>query len=455
MADETKPEFTNTELKTIDELAFRLKAADKSAQAINTQLERFITDNHRATLETEKKLSEQNSLLKQQQKTLQTPKKEEAKPIQPINVGKEEDLFFEDTPITPVEPEPQTPQSSTTTQPSPALQPIVQEAPVPISANTETEKETSGAELKNLQSSVTNVENNSYSIMPETVERIEKVVEKEKSSEPIVVEPPVAPPQIIEKTVPITNTVTNIEKTIEKVPVQEPPASPTVVERPVAPEPVVAESLPEQKSSQIPVVLPPQPSPTVNVTVTESAPTTTSLPVPEMNIPQVVTAPPEVTPSTSESAVTAQPSISIPEISTQLPPPPPPPEFTAAALPPAAEIPPIITEPEVKKPEMGLNLADESLVSLNKGIEKIAALLNQNQSKLIASIDALNNSVGEILKMLPTLQSTSSESNARPSQGKTNKIDSSSIISNYRQGLGLTTKSFTSNTVFPGGNSIS
>jgi len=448
MADDKTPEFTNTDLRTIDELAFRLRAADKSAQAINTQLERFITDNYRASQETDKKLSEQNTLLKQQQKTNQTPAAEEAKPIQPINVSKEEDLFTEEPAI---EPTASIPETNTTALPAPppaTVTQIVQELPEKSEPAFEVDPEPA-KEVKELESSITNVENNTYSVMPTTVEKVEKVIEKNNLSEPQIIESPAQPPQIIEKTIPVVNTVKEIEKSIVSEP-SESQSQPTVIEKtvPVNKEPVTPAV--KQEAPQIPVTLPPQSAPVVNVNVEE---TPTSMPapvVPEVNIPPVAATPPAPVPESSFEPV--QPPVNIPEIAAPLPSPVP--EFTATTTPPPAEIPSVIAEPEAKKPEMGLNLADESLVGLNRGIEKITAILTQNQSKLIASIDSLNNSVGEILKMLPSLQQQSSEPSARPSQGKNNRIDSSSIISNYRQNLGLTTKSFTSNTVFPGGNSI-
>lgn len=453
MADETSPGFTNTDLKTIDELAFRLKAADKSAQSINTQLERFIADNYRASQEADKKLSEQNAILRQQQKNSQPSSKEENKPVQPLNVGKEEDLFFEE-PV-PVLPEPVSepvtvqPQTQIQTQPQPL--PVIQEPPQLAAQAIEPIKDDSA--IKDLAASVTNVENNTYSVMPTTVEKIEKVIEPGEQPEPKIIKAPVPEPQIIEKTVPVVNTVNTVEKTLEQAPVQS-EALPPVIEKPAEPTKAESPELPtRQQSPQIPVVLPQQPSPTVNVNVTEAAPTVAPT-IPEVSIPPVATASSE--PVLKEPTPGPSPLQSnIPEISAPLPQPVIP-EFTAAVTPPATELPPVITEPETKKPEVGLNLTDESLVGLNKGLEKIATLLAQNHSKLIASIEALNGSVGEILKMLPSLQSTSSEQQSRANPAsKQHKIDSSSMISNYRQSLGLTTKGFTNNTVFPGGNSIS
>lgn len=453
MADDTTPGFTNTDLKTIEELAFRLKAADKSAQSINTQLERFIADNYRASQEADKKLSEQNSLLKEQQKTLQPPKKEETKPAQPINVTKEEDVFFEEpvAPITEPAPEPIIPLAATPVLPPPVLTPTVQE--IPETSIPKSEPVQNKAAIDNLASSVTNVENNSYSVMPTTVEKVEKIIEKENKTEPKIVEAPEPAPQIIEKTIPITNTITKVEKTTEPISTEAKSTPPVIVEKPVEIEKSQPLPLPiKQENQQLPVVMPPSPSPVVNVNVTEATPSVSS-PVPEANIPPIATQP--SLPVNEVVTEPPQPQINIPEISAPMPPPPTIPEFTAAATPPAAEIPPVITEPETKKPDVGLNLADESLVGLNKGLEKIATILNQNQSKLIASIEALNNSVGEILKMLPSLQTGPSESQGQPSRSKKHNIDSSSMISNYRQGLGLTTRGFTNNTVFPGGNSIS
>lgn len=290
--------------------------------------------------------------------------------------------------------------------------------------------------------------------MPTTVEKVEKVIDRSNQIEPKIIEAPEPKPQIIEKSIPITNTVTKVEKTIEAAPTENKVSPPTIIEKPV--EPVKGEPLQlpsKQEAPQIPVVVPPQPAPTVNVNVTEETSNNSPV-VPEISMPSVATAPIEQ-PASKTVAEISEPQVNIPEISAPIPPPPVIPEFSAATVPPVAEIPPMIAEPEAKKPDMGLNLADESLVGLNKGLEKIATILNQNQSKLIASIDALNSSVGEILKMLPSLQAGSTESQAQPPRSRTNKIDSSSMISNYRQNLGLTTKSFTSNTVFPGGNSIS
>jgi len=316
-------------------------------------------------------------------------------------------------------------------EPSTPIVPEVKELPVAATTNT--------------------IENTNIKVLPTVTEKTEKIVEKPIEQKPIVVETPAPEPQIIEKTVPVINTVETIEKVVQTAP----PVSQPLIE-PEIKLPTVNETpatLPTTPVAPVPAVTVNSEPPVVNVNVTES-------PLPQTPPPVNISTPPVISepkaseqPTVVETPVPSEPVVIEKPIEKETPLP----EFSVKTEPaPAPELPSMLTESEVKRPEPSLDLADESLLKINNSIDRLIAVFGQGQDKLSASINSLNTSVGEILKILPTLQQSGNAGQSTPSRkSRDERIDSSSIISNYRQNLNLTTRGYTQNTVFPGNNSIS
>jgi len=119
------------------------------------------------------------------------------------------------------------------------------------------------------------------------------------------------------------------------------------------------------------------------------------------------------------------------------------------------EFPNIIASTQAADQGSSMNLADESLVTIEKSLDNMSQQMKQNQEKLVSSLSNLNNTAMEILKILPTLQQRGSDQPMKvSSNSQTHSIDASNMIGNFRDSLNLTTKGYSRNTVFPGNNSI-
>jgi hypothetical protein len=285
---------------------------------------------------------------------------------------------------------------------------------------------------------------------------------------------PLATPNIIEPIEPLVTTTAPVAtNSPEKTKLDMPEVSQT----PIAKAPPVQESsvatLPEVFEPQVPEMSPasnvvedfikaPQDAapdismpeavvaPPIEAAETIDAPEPT---LPEVFEPQV----PEMSPASNvvedfiKAPQDAAPDISMPE-AVEAPAEP----FVASkgsASP--QEFPNIIASTQAADQGSSMNLADESLVTIEKSLDNMSQQMKQNQEKLVSSLSNLNNTAMEILKILPTLQQRGSDQPMKvSSNSQTHSIDASNMIGNFRDSLNLTTKGYSRNTVFPGNNSI-
>lgn len=447
--------FSDLELASMDTLIRRLQAVDKSAQSMNTKLQRIIDQNEVAIAPQPKQSLENPAVSKDQPKEPQQEKSD--KPIEPVNVTKEEDLFFSEPLVEPVAPA----EKETEIEKLPILnRPPVIESKEVKQLQVEKNIEPKSSEKQEPAIPVVNNIENTNIITADPVYKEEENITEAPPVEPITANLPVQETKIIEKAIPVVNTV---EK-LKEPDIKTSDFMPTVSEKPevlattnkVEPTPVKAERIPPPPVTFNVISEAPQ-QPTVNV---NTEPTAIELPFekPTTEIPQTIPTAPALPVLVPEPEIKDN-TISKPVDPFNIPP--------VAELPAATpidvlasepkmkeEIPPVTIKPEVLKSDESLNLADESLVEINKNINTLTEIFKQGQTKLATSVDSLNNTVAEILKMLPTLQAGDQSSGPLSRKNREDKIDAANLISSYRQSLGLQTRSYTQNTVFPGGNSI-
>lgn len=447
--------FSDLELASMDTLIRRLQAVDKSAQSMNTKLQRIIDQNEVAISPQPKKSLENPAVSKDQPKEPQQEKP--SKPVEPVNVSKEEDLFFSEPLIEPVPPvEEETDIEKLPILPEP---PVVEPKEV---KQPQVEKDIEPKLFEKEEPAVPVVNNieNTNIITAEPISREEeKNIPETSPIEPVTANLPVQETKIIEKVIPVVNTVEKFKepvvKTSDSMPtVSETPEVPSATNK-AEPKPIKAEKTSVSPTTFNVLNEPPQ-QPTVNVNVEPTAaefPLEKSIEIPQVEpttpaLP-VLAAEPEIKENTISEPVTPFNISSIADL-----PAPAPIDVLASEPKVKEEIPPVTTKPEVLKPEESLNLADESLVEINKNINTLTEIFKQGQTKLATSVDSLNGTVAEILKMLPTLQTGGQSSAPSSRKSREDKVDAANLISSYRQSLGLQTRSYTQNTVFPGGNSI-
>jgi len=124
---------------------------------------------------------------------------------------------------------------------------------------------------------------------------------------------------------------------------------------------------------------------------------------------------------------------------------------------PPQEFPNMVASTQATERGSSMNLADESLVTIEKSLDNMSQQMKQNQEKLATSLSNLNSTAMEILKILPTLQQRGGNQSMQVgSNGQSQPIDGSkmNMIGSFRDSLNLTTKGYSRNTVFPGNNSI-
>lgn len=122
---------------------------------------------------------------------------------------------------------------------------------------------------------------------------------------------------------------------------------------------------------------------------------------------------------------------------------------------PPQEFPNMVASTQTTEQGSSMNLADESLVTIEKSLDNMSQQMKQNQEKLASSLSNLNNTAMEILKILPTLQQRGGDQSMKvSSNSQSPTMDTSNMIGNFRNSLNLTTKGYSKNTVFPGNNSI-
>jgi len=124
---------------------------------------------------------------------------------------------------------------------------------------------------------------------------------------------------------------------------------------------------------------------------------------------------------------------------------------------PPQEFPNMVASTQATERGSSMDLADESLVTIEKSLDNMSQQMKQNQEKLATSLSNLNNTAMEILKILPTLQQRGGDQSMKVgSNSQSQPIDGSkmNMIGSFRDSLNLTTKGYSRNTVFPGNNSI-
>jgi len=100
---------------------------------------------------------------------------------------------------------------------------------------------------------------------------------------------------------------------------------------------------------------------------------------------------------------------------------------------------------------------DRSLIGINQNLNKISISLQQTQQTLVNSLNTLNNTAMEILRTIPSISVQQGQSGGFSSNSNKSNFtptESLNLIGNFRDRLGLTPRTFTNNTVFPGNNSI-
>lgn len=448
--------FSDIELANMDTLIRRLQAVDKSAQSMNIKLQRIIDQNEVAITPEPRKSLENPAVSKSEPKDAQQTSA--TKSVEPVNVGKDEDLFFSEPliePLAPVE-EDKDKAESLPVIPNPVEEKSIDVEPIQSEKNIETKQL---EEKKSTPQVINNIENtNIIATEPEVLEE-ENIVKETPPVEPVAANLPVQETKIIEKPIPVVNTVEKLKEPVLNTPELMPeikenkPQTSTVSK-------INSDLIEQEKTPEAPatfnIVNEPPEQPAVNVNV---EPPLSPYPL-EKNIverPQAEAKPSTIPtlatePEIVENIISEPIPASIPDMAEQ--PTPEPINVLANESEAKKEIPPVITEPEVLKPEEGLNLADQNLVEINKNIGSLTEVFKQGQAKLATSVDSLNRSVSEILKLLPTLQTGSQQTDRPPRNAREEKIDAANLISTYRQNLGLATRSYTQNTVFPGGNSI-
>lgn len=107
-----------------------------------------------------------------------------------------------------------------------------------------------------------------------------------------------------------------------------------------------------------------------------------------------------------------------------------------------------------KKQQSNMSGATEkSLINMNKNIDKLASTVQQNNQILIRSLQALNATASEILRIIPMQSGSQGMAGAKPGSKKSTSFtpsESINLIGAYRKGLGLTPTNYVNNTIFPG-----
>lgn len=455
MADETPQ---TSDFDVMSQLSERLKGVGKEAKNLNLKFSRF--------LETQKQQAKAISPAPPAPTPEPTPGPAEMPSLQigdlnkPINITPEEGIVDElpqqpilnDTPSEIKElPLPRPPE-----EPLASSEPILQPPqPQIIEKIIEQPSNILPAEQPLPQQTLQPINNNIVNNFLESSESISTEPETPLTPEPripLTPEPPLtlSEPQIIEKI---------IEKPVPTDSNEE--FMPDMMAlKPVEPVPPVTSTEPSLPNIEN---VPPAQIPEINFKVPE-------IKIPEISMPAPTTAAtstPIVAPEQSNLISPTAPEVvketikEIPVITEQknTPPPEPPPPFQApftATSNPEPEIPKVVAETNPQQTASPLTSSDESLLNISKSIEMLTATMSQHNEKLNSSLNELKNVAAEILKLLPSLKS---EGGAAPlnnnSGGRHTTLDNTNIIGNYRESLGLTSKGYVRNTVFPGNNSIS
>jgi len=105
------------------------------------------------------------------------------------------------------------------------------------------------------------------------------------------------------------------------------------------------------------------------------------------------------------------------------------------------------------------NNNDKLLTDMNINLNKISATIQQSQQNLINSLNNLSNIANQILKTIPSISISQDNSSVasggnQKNSGRFSPTENLNLIGNYRDDLGLTPRNYTTNTIFPGNNSI-
>jgi len=451
MAEE-KPQ--ESDLDVMSQLSERMKGVGKEAKSLNLKLSRFL------------------EAQKQQAKSLPRPPPPEQKPtpeapkespvtatIKPINVAPEEPLY-EELPQLPPQPE----EPAAMVSPAPILPPQQQpeEAltnnPQPQVVERIIEKEISNALMPELPTPDANVTSNNNFVTNNTIE-----------AAPVNPIPEVMPEPLA------ADAITPLPAPLPLPPAIEPVAQIEPTPLPTPEQPLPDLQIPMFETSQPKIEPPPTTVPDISNVESVTEIPEINVNVPEIKIPEIST--PKLEAPTIPPVSQQPPTSVIVPPAPQIPPPrtiepnlgiqeptiteaPIEPEnteqpFTATEQPPIqTEIPKMIAETEAKPTASPLTSSDENLINISKSIDSLALSIKQYNEKLTASIGQLADTASEILKMLPALKSEGSTESLNKPGGKTTTLDNTNMIGNYRERLGLTTKGYVRNTIFPGNNSI-
>lgn len=114
---------------------------------------------------------------------------------------------------------------------------------------------------------------------------------------------------------------------------------------------------------------------------------------------------------------------------------------------------------EQRQPATMSSNTDKTLLGISQSLNKMSSSIQQSQQSLANSLNTLNNTATEILRTIPSISMQQGSTNNMASNNASNKghftpTENLNLIGNFRDKLGLTSRMYTNNTVFPGNNSI-